>query len=531
MSLVPNWVHDAVFYQIYPQSYYDSNGDGIGDLPGIMQKLDYIQSLGVTAIWINPCFTSPFNDAGYDISDYYTIAPRYGTNDDMKALLDKAHSLGIRVLLDFVPSYTSVDHPWFKASASPEPNEYSHRYIWTNSAWNDGGDEYRHRIVHGYGLRNGNYVRNFFWSQPQLNYGFADPNQSWQTPIDHPHCVALRQEMRRIMQFWLDIGCDGFRVDMAGAIFNRDPQGAARKAYWLGVRAWLDQNYPDAFTVAEWGYPKEALEAGFHADFFHWTKSYNDLFQKESWRILNGMSEGHSFFDSEGKGNVYDFLTNYLDHYNATREKGYICLPCGNHDLARVTNHRDQRDLEILFTFVFTMPGIPFVYYGDEIGMEQLHDMPCKEGSYTPRAGARSPMQWTSGKNKGFSTADPSQLWLPVDGRDNAPNVEDAEKDKTSLLHTMRALADLRHQQKALLGYADFAPLYAQDHAYPFVYQRSLDGETILVALNPSQDAVTVDIAVDGDFKPLIGAGVQISREDGLLRLTMEGRSYGVYLG
>lgn len=530
----PNWIHNAVFYQIYPQSYYDSNGDGIGDLPGITQKLDYIKSLGVNGIWINPCFVSPFNDAGYDIADYYTIAPRYGTNDDMRNLLDKAHALDIRILLDFVPSYTSIEHPWFKASCAPEPNDYSHRYIWTNSAWNDGGEEFQHRIVHGYGLRNGNYVRNFFWHQPQLNYGFAepDPGQPWQTPINHPHCVALRQEMRRIMQFWLEMGCDGFRVDMAGAIFNRDPQGQARRAYWLDIRSWLDQHYPDAFIIAEWAFPKAALDAGFHADFFHWIKPYNDLFQKESWRILNGLSEGHSFFDSEGKGNVNGFLTVYLDHYRATRNKGYICLPAGNHDLARVANRRDQRDLEILFTFVLTMPGIPFLYYGDEIGMQQLHNLPCKEGSYTPRAGARSPMQWSAGKNKGFSTAEPARLWLPVDERDGAPNVADAEKNKDSLLHTIRALIALRHRQKALSAPADFVPLYAQEHAYPFIYQRALDDERVIVALNPAQEPVSVEIRMAepvGDIEHLMGSGIRITIEPGLVRFVMEGKSYGVY--
>jgi len=531
---VPTWLHDAVFYQIYPQSFYDSNGDGIGDLSGITEKLDYVKSLGVSGIWINPCFVSPFNDAGYDIADYYQVAPRYGTNDDMRRLLERAHALGLRVLLDFVPSYTSIEHPWFKASCDPTPNEYTHRYIWTDSAWNDGGDEFRHRMVHGYGMRNGNYVRNFFWSQPQLNYGFADPDpaQPWQTPVDHPHCVALRQEMRRIMQFWLDMGCDGFRVDMAGAIFNRDPEGKARRAYWQDVRAWLDQHYPEAFIIAEWGHPKSALEAGFHADFFHWMPHYNDLFQKESWRILNGYSEGHSFFDREGKGNISDFLAIYLDHLSATQGQGYISLPAGNHDLARVANRRDRRDLEILFTFVLTMPGIPFMYYGDEIGMRQLHGLPCKEGSYTPRAGARSPMQWSAGSNKGFSTADPSQLWRPVDEQDDAPNVADAEAQPDSLLHTIRALIALRHRQKALCGYAGFAPLYAEPNAYPFVYRRSLEGETVLVALNPADAPTSVDIALaeaGSGAERLIGAGVEVTMGPGRVRLAMEGRSYGVY--
>jgi len=131
----PDWVHNAVFYQIYPQTYYDSNGDGIGDLNGIIQKLDYIKSLGVDAIWLNPFFESPFRDAGYDISDYYKVAPRYGTNEDAKRMFEEAHKRGLKIIFYWVISYTSIDHPWFKESAKQEPNKYSNWYIWTDNTW------------------------------------------------------------------------------------------------------------------------------------------------------------------------------------------------------------------------------------------------------------------------------------------------------------------------------------------------------------------------------------------------------------
>ncbi|MBQ1825929.1 MAG: hypothetical protein II113_04865, partial [Firmicutes bacterium] len=164
-----------------------------------------------------------------------------------------------------------------------------------------------------------------------------------------------------------------------------------------------EKEYPDGFMVAEWSYPADALDNCFHVDFFHWFNGYNDLFQKESWRILNGVSEGHSYFDSEGKGDIKAFLASYMDQYIKTAGKGYISLPMGNHDNARLGNRRTDKELEIIYAFGFTMPGVPFLYYGNEIGMRQLpNDWPQVEGAYQPRNGARTPMQWSSGKNLGF---------------------------------------------------------------------------------------------------------------------------------
>ena len=175
----PAWVNHAVVYQIYPQTFYDSNGDGIGDLPGIIQKLDYIKSLGVDAIWINPFFDSPFNDAGYDIRNYYKIAPRYGSNDDARRLFAEAHKRGLKVLFDYVITYTSIDNPWFVASCEQQTNRYSNWYIWTDNVWkNEPGNQW----VHGYGHRNGNFLSNFFWNEPALNWGYGnpDPEKKWQ---------------------------------------------------------------------------------------------------------------------------------------------------------------------------------------------------------------------------------------------------------------------------------------------------------------------------------------------------------------
>ncbi|MDZ4197962.1 MAG: alpha-amylase family glycosyl hydrolase, partial [Kiritimatiellia bacterium] len=192
----------AVFYQIYPPSFLDTNGDGIGDLPGITARLDYIQSLGVNALWLNPCFVSPFQDGGYDIADFYRVDPRYGTNADLSRLFREAHRRGIRVCLDLVAGHTSIEHPWFKASSRHKRNPYSDWFIWTPSVWDEG---MAGKFIHGYGERDGNFLTNFFWFQPALNYGFArpDPARPWQQGIDAPGPRAVRAELRKIMHFWL----------------------------------------------------------------------------------------------------------------------------------------------------------------------------------------------------------------------------------------------------------------------------------------------------------------------------------------
>ncbi|HMD59917.1 MAG TPA: alpha-amylase family glycosyl hydrolase, partial [Opitutaceae bacterium] len=279
----PAWVHHAVVYQIYPQTFCDSNGDGIGDLAGIIAKLDYVKSLGVDAIWLNPFFDSPFNDAGYDIRDYYKVAPRYGTNDDARRLFAEAHRRGLKVLFDYVISYTSIDNPWFVASTRQSPSRYSNWYVWTDNVW---AHQKGPGWVHGYGQRNGNFLSNFFWNEPALNYGYGSPEpaQTWQLRTDHPDVLALRAEMKKVMRFWMDMGADGFRADMAGALVKGGDPGHQTLGYWREVRKILEADYPQAFTVSEWSGPKDALDGAFHADFYHWVPGFNDIYQKESWR-------------------------------------------------------------------------------------------------------------------------------------------------------------------------------------------------------------------------------------------------------
>jgi len=248
-KLTPSWLEKAVFYQIYPQSFYDSNGDGIGDIPGIIAKLDYIKSLGITGCWLNPCFDSPFQDAGYDVADYYKVADRYGTNADLKRLFDEARKKGIRMLLDLVAGHTSIQHPWFKESCKPERNMYSDYYIWTDDAWKWEVPGYK--VVSGYSARNGCYITNFFYFQPALNYGFArpDPNQPWQQAVDAPGPQLVRQELKKIMRFWLEMGASGFRVDMAFSLIKGDVGNRENTKLWQEMRFWLDVEYPDACLI------------------------------------------------------------------------------------------------------------------------------------------------------------------------------------------------------------------------------------------------------------------------------------------
>ncbi len=541
----PAWVHGAVFYQVYPQSYYDSNGDGIGDLRGILQKLDYIKSLGVDAIWISPFFQSPFGDGGYDISDYFTVDPRYGSNEDARTLFNEAHRKGLRILFDFVASYTSIQHPWFQASARQEKNPFSNWYIWTDNIWLDPPERFRGSFIKGYGTRNGQYLQNFYYSEPALNYGFAvpDPDQPWQLPIDHPDIVAMREKMKSVFRFWMDMGADGFRADMAGALVKSSGvegnqqfyrmQSDGTKAFWQEIRSILNKEYPQAFIVSEWSDPKSALDGCFHADFFHWFEGYNDLFQKEQWRILNGYSTGHSFFDAEGKGDITFFLSRYLEQYQATKGKGYISIPLGNHDNARLGNRRTDDDLEIIYAFGLTMPGVPFLYYGNEIGMRQMPEQwPQVEGAYRPRNGARTPMQWNTERNLGFSTAPAEKLYLPVDSGNDAPVVAAQEPHPNSLLNRTRRLIRLRYTEPALAAYAEFVPLFARHGKYPFIYARAKGSEVILVVLNPSARRATAEFEWNIAFERqslLAGRELEISRRGTSMTVAVPGTAYAIY--
>ncbi len=260
----PSWLSSAVFYNIYPQSFYDTNADGIGDLNGVRAKLPYIRDMGFTAVWLNPFYESPFRDAGYDITDFYKVAPRYGTNEDFAALCTDAHEYGIKVVVDLVAGHTALECEWFQKSALPEKNEYTNRYVWTD----DWLKNYDGSCIGGYSQRDGMYMKNFFYCQPALNYGFAQiDDPTWQLPMDHPDCRATKQELINIMEFWLSLGADGFRVDMASSLIKNDPDGSGIRAFWQEIRQLFDEKHPECVLISEWSYPSKAIAAGFHIDF------------------------------------------------------------------------------------------------------------------------------------------------------------------------------------------------------------------------------------------------------------------------
>ena len=467
------WLSDAVFYEIYPQSFYDSNGDGIGDINGIREKLDYIKALGCNALWINPCYDSPFKDAGYDVRDYKRVAPRYGTNEDLIRLFDAAHKRDMHVLLDLVPGHTSEEHPWFLESRKAERNEFSDRYIWTDG-WIKGAGGMP--CISGECERSGSYVLNFFKCQPALNYGFRDPRESWQLPANHPAALATREAIKDVMRFWLSRGCDGFRVDMADSLVkNDDAEKSATCAVWRDVRRMLDLEFPEAVMVSEWGNPYLSLRAGFDMDFYlNWHgNGYNTLLRDYE----NHEHADHSYFKKDAGGSINRFLDEYLRMYDSALGHGYISLITGNHDTVRLAYSLGRDELKLAYAFLFTMPGVPFLYYGDEIGMRYL-ELPTKEGGYT-RTGSRTPMQWSAGKNLGFSAAKKERLYLPVDSAADAPTVEAQEKDGDSLLCVLRSVLALRHAEKDLQADASFEVICSEPDR-PFIYRRG----GLVLALN-----------------------------------------------
>ncbi len=508
------WLDNAVFYEIYPQTFKDSNGDGIGDFQGIIEKLSHIKELGCTAIWMNPCFESPFGDAGYDVSDYYKAAPRYGTNDDLKRLFEEVHKMGLYLLLDLVPGHTSIEHEWFKESMKAEKNAYTDRYVWTNSVWDEPEGM---GCIRGISQRDGSCAVNFFSNQPALNYGFYKTDRPWQQTVDAPGPQATLDELKNIMRFWLDLGCDGFRVDMAHSLVKHDEEGKGTMALWRSVRTMLDEEYPKAVMISEWGEPDKSLQGGFHMDFLlHFGPSrYNDLFRCEE-----------PYFSSRGKGDISEFVKKYMDSYEKSDRKGLICIPSGNHDMDRLARHLpDVHELKVAYGFLLSMPGAPFIYYGDEIGMRYVEDIVSVEGGYD-RTGSRSPMQWDDTKNAGFSDAPAEKLYIPLDPDENRPTVQKQLADPQSLYHEIKKLIQIRQANPALQSNAEIDFVYVEKDMYPFAYLRSTDGQKILVIINPSSAETSFACSYEPK-ETIYSFGGEVSVQDG--KLIVPAGSCGYY--
>jgi maltose alpha-D-glucosyltransferase/alpha-amylase len=517
----PAWLSEAVLYQIYPQSFADSDGDGIGDFAGITERLEYLAWLGIDTVWLNPCFASPFRDGGYDVADYLSPAPRYGTSEDLAALVDAAGRRGIRVLLDLVAGHTSDQHPWFQAAAN-DPDD--HRYIWS--------DQPAAGLVASPGSRRGHYLPNFFDFQPALNFGYArtDPSEPWRQPVDAEGPRANRVALREVMSHWLGLGLAGFRVDMASSLVKDDPGHTETGRLWRGLRGWLDRTHPGAVLLAEWGDPALAIPPGFHADFFLQFGGESDgLPFRSLWNNRAGTDDAAweqppCYFDPAGAGSMADFVQAWHGAEQAIDGAGHMVLPVSNHDFARLNcGPRTAEQLAAAFAFQLTWPTLPAIYYGEEIGMRYLPGLPDHEGSLLNplynRAGSRTPMQWDASPNGGFSTAPAERLYLPLDPAADRPNVAAQRADQNSLLHEVRRLIRLRRDVPELGTRGSVRVLHT---GYPFAYLR---GERYLVVVNPGRAAA--DLAVPG-LEPaagLAGRGVRVA--DGVIHA--EGFSYGVF--
>ena len=499
------WIKDCVFYQIYPTSFYDLSGDGIGDLKGITQKLDYVADLGIKGIWFNPFYPSPFMDGGYDVADYCAVHPMLGTMADFEEMLAKCKTLGIKVVIDLVIGHTSYTHPWFLESAKDEKNKYSDWYIWTDSNFN------KKDSIHGLFPRDGGYVSNYYACQPALNYGYNslppygtrkdayDLGEDWKMHYTDERLKPLREEILNIMRFWLNKGVDGFRVDLAnslvkGCVYDSDDDKDTEGLQWLWniLIGTIKAEYPDAAFVAEWVYPSNSVgKCGFDLDYLgHDRPEYNDLLRKEKGtNILPAFECGKTYFSAEGKGTVENFLSYTARLYNDVKGKGYFSVPSGYHDIVRVAEKKDEEVLKTMFAFLLTYKHVPFIYYGDELGITHAWGI-NKDGGYI-RTGCRTPMQWTNGKNRGFSETD-GALYLPVNDNETQ-SVEWQEKDENSLLNTVKKLIKLRNENAALNADAELTVLRCDNGGYPLVFERT-DGKTsFVIAINPSERAAEIE--------------------------------------
>lgn len=424
---------DLIFYEIYPTSFYDSNNDGIGDLPGITEKLDYVKETGFNAIWLNPFFVSPFKDGGYDVKDFFDVDPKFGTLKDFDELITKAHKLGIKIIIDLVAGHASEENKEFLRSGEAKRNEYSDLFIWNDNIWSW---EPNYRVIAGRHDRAAAYMVNFFSVQPAFNYGFKEiTNPKWQMSYKDPRTFQAREYITNVIRFWLNRGADGFRVDMADSLVKNDEDKSATIEVWNDIFAKVRKEFPDTFFVSEWSYPERSFKAGFDCDFVldHWDNFYHRFIRS------NEFSRGPSVLD----GADFDFFMKDLKwrYEQSINNPGYLGIISGNHDGSRLANYTTPEKLRLFYLMQFSLPGIPFVYYGDEIEMH-FEDLDSKDGGYQ-RTGCRTPMQWDHSKNDGFSKAEADKLYLPVNHASNI-TLEDNLKNRNSLYFFIKNLIQIR---------------------------------------------------------------------------------------
>ncbi|ACO45714.1 alpha-amylase family glycosyl hydrolase [Deinococcus deserti] len=497
------WWQSGIIYQIYPRSFQDASGDGVGDLRGITARLPYVASLGVQAVWLSPIFTSPMRDFGYDVADYCDIDPLFGSLEDFDALVAEAHRLGLKVMLDYVPNHTSSDHAWFQEALQGKGSPKRDWYVWRDPG-PDGGLPNNWKSFFGgpaWTLDEASgqyYLHQFLPSQPDLN---------WRNP-------DVREAMFEVLRFWMRRGVDGFRVDVIWLLaederFLDEPAnpnwrpGDIEHAsvehiytqdqpetheYIREMRAVIDE-FDDRMMVGEIYLPVEKLlpfagtpdEPMVHLPFnFHLILMPWDAAQ----------------------------IRTFTDSYDAECRKAHTWpnWVLGNHDQHRFRSRVGDAQYRVAQTLLLTLRGTPTVYYGDEIGMSNvhipLHRMVDPAGLQQPesptasRDPERTPMQWDDSANAGFSAAG-TEPWLPVGDNYTTLNVQAQENDPSSDLSYFRALTRLRQEHPALLA-GDYRSLDA-GHDKVFAFERTLDGDRLIVVLNFGSEELDLSNGTHGE--------------------------------
>ncbi|HSF83584.1 MAG TPA: maltose alpha-D-glucosyltransferase [Anaerolineales bacterium] len=452
------WYKNAVFYEIYVRGFYDSNNDGHGDLRGVAQKLDYLHYLGVDCLWLLPTYPSPLKDDGYDIADYYGILSEYGTLEDFKHLVAEVHKRGMRLIVDLVMNHTSDQHPWFQEARINQTSPYRDYYVWS-----DTNEKYKKARIIFLDTESSNwtwdertsqyYWHRFYASQPDLNY-------------DNPH---VRSAMLDIMRFWLELGVDGFRADAVPYLFEREVTNCENlpetHAYLKEIRKFIDEYYPGRILLAEANqWPDDVRPYFGDGDEFHMGFHFPVM-----PRIFMALRQGSR-----------NSIKGILDRTPSIPQNCQWCIFLRNHDeltLEMVTEEErewmwkeyapdkrmrlnlgirrrlapllenNQRKIELANSLIFTLPGSPIIYYGDEIGMGDNIELP-------DRNGVRTPMQWDNSRNSGFSKANPEKLYAPLIKDNNfgfeQVNVVSQLNDPDSLLNNIRKMIHLRKDLTAL---------------------------------------------------------------------------------
>ncbi len=510
------WWKENVIYQIYPRSFKDSNGDGIGDLRGIIEKLDYIKDLGVDIIWLGPSFKSPNDDNGYDISDYYDIMDEFGTMADFDELLEGLHSRGMKLLMDLVVNHSSDEHNWFEESRKSKDNPYRDYYWWKPPAA-DGGPPNNWISFFGGSawefdeLTGEYYLHLFTKKQPDLN---------WENP-------KVREEVYKLMRFWLDKGIDGFRMDVIPLISKRLDFADADISNFTNLVATTYSNGPRVHEFIQEMH-EEVLQ---HYDIMTVgegpgiTKDLGNLYVGESRKELSMIFHlDHMFMDHGDKGrfdpipfSLLDVKRIFNEWDEATGDEGWVSIFLDNHDFARIVsrfgNDKEYRvtSAKMLSMLLLTLRGTPCIYQGSEIGMTNVkfdsiddyrdvetlnfYKLAKENGGdmdafmnavYTlGRDNVRTPMQWNDSENAGFTTGQP---WINLNQNYPEVNVENAIADPNSIFYFYKKLLAFRKEHSTFVygNYKDLDP----SHEKIYAYRRSDKNETFIVVLNFSSETV-----------------------------------------